>query len=281
MTIIHDPKIDHGSGDNKSVEVLNPQGTFPGIILCDHASSAVPPEYENLGLSEADLNKHIGVDIGIAEVVRSVAHRLNAPAVLTRYSRLLLDCNRWIADPRLILAESDGIAIPGNRNVSEAERQRRLDTYFWPYHAVVNATIAHHAAREPFTFIISLHSCTRQLGAEFRDWDAGTIWHEGDSLSHALLSALGNRGDLKLGDNAPYSGIGGSFTIDYHSWGTGLPACGLEIVNDLLMTPEGRSNWSERLIDALSGLAAQREAIWTRHNSISAAEPRHAAGIRS
>jgi predicted N-formylglutamate amidohydrolase len=281
MTIKHDLELVDSSGDDTSVEVLNPQGTFPGIILCDHASSAVPPEYGNLGLGEADLNKHIGIDIGIAEVVRLVAHRLKAPAVMTRYSRLLLDCNRWIADPRLILAESDGIAVPGNRNLSEQERQRRLDTYFWPYHAAVKATIARHAAREPFAFIISLHSCTRQLGAEFRDWDAGTIWHEGDSLSHALLSALGHRGDLKLGDNAPYSGIGGSFTIDYHSWGTGIPACGLEIVNDHLATTDGQANWSGRLIDALSSLAAQREAIWTRHNSISADEPQHAAGIRS
>jgi predicted N-formylglutamate amidohydrolase len=281
MTTKHDLERINGLGKEETVEVLNPQGTFPGIILCDHASSTVPPEYENLGLADADLDKHIGVDIGIAEVVRAVAHRLNAPAVMTRYSRLLLDCNRWIADPRLIMAESDGVTVPGNKNLGEPERQRRLDTYFWPYHAAINSVVAHHAAREPFAFIVSLHSCTRQLGSEFRDWDAGTIWHEGDSLSRALLAALGDRGDLRLGDNAPYSGIGGSFTIDYHSWGTGIPTCGLEIVNDHLVSSEGQANWSERLIDALSGLAAQRETIWKRHNSTSAAEPRLVFGIRS
>lgn len=269
-------KPDNAAPTECSFEVLNPGGSFPGLIVCDHASSEVPAEYRNLGLGEEDLDKHIGIDIGIADVVRTLCQRLDATAVLTRYSRLLLDCNRWIEDPRLILAESDGILVPGNSDVTEAEKAQRAEAYFWPYHGAVSEALANLVVREQHPFIVSLHSCTRRLGQELRPWDAGTIWHESNVLSDALIAALAQRGDLKLGDNQPYSGIGGTFTIDYHSWSTGIPACGLEVTNDLLSTPEGRSEWSDRLTDALGDLASARASIWNKHNGIErASSPRH------
>ncbi|UVK55752.1 N-formylglutamate amidohydrolase [Mesorhizobium sp. AR02] len=254
-----------GLGED-NVEILNPDGGFPCLILCDHASSALPSRYGALGLAPDDLRKHIGVDIGIDGVARGLAARLDAPLLSTRWSRLLLDCNRWIADPRLILSESDGIDVPANHGITDEEWQLRCDRYFWPYHRAVGRAVEALRMRERFPFLLSLHSCTRQLGSDYRKWDAGTIWHESDSLSNALIEALGQRGDLLLGDNAPYSGIGGTFTIDYHSWGTGLPACGLEIVNDGLRTDQAIAGWTDRLTAALAGIAARREQVWTLHN---------------
>lgn len=260
-----DERQDAPGHDGDTVEILNPDGPFPCLILCDHAASALPADYDGLGLTPEDLNKHIGIDIGIADVVRTLSDRLGAPALLTRHSRLLVDCNRWTEDPRLMLAESDGIAVPGNVGITGAERRHRLDAYYWPYHAAVAEAMRRLRARHRFPLLLSLHSCTRRLGAEFRKWDAGTIWHESDSLADALVAALRQEQGLLIGDNEPYSGKGGTFTIDYHSWGTGVPACGLEIVNDHLRAPQDQARWVARIETALKTMAAASETIWRRH----------------
>ncbi|HEX5959536.1 MAG TPA: N-formylglutamate amidohydrolase, partial [Hyphomicrobiaceae bacterium] len=85
------------------------------ILLCDHASNALPPEYGTLGLPPEQLERHIAYDIGAAPIVRGLAASLGIPALMTRFSRLLIDPNRGRDDPTLIMRLSDGAVIPGNR----------------------------------------------------------------------------------------------------------------------------------------------------------------------
>jgi len=88
------------------------------LILCDHASNAVPPDLGDLGLPEAEFERHIAYDIGAAAVTRSLARRLGAPAILTRFSRLVIDPNRGRDDPtpeRLPFALLGGIDAIGDR----------------------------------------------------------------------------------------------------------------------------------------------------------------------
>jgi predicted N-formylglutamate amidohydrolase len=248
-------------------EIINPDGRFPCLLVCDHASSKVPLHYGNLGLSADDLDAHIGIDIGIADVVRTIAAKLDAPAVLAPYSRLLVDCTRWINDPRCMTVESDGIAVPGNAGLGAQEVNARLDAYFWPYHRAIDSVFSHLKARTGKPLFLAIHSCTRQLGDEFRACDAGTIWHEDNRFSTALIDRLSDGTGLIIGDNQPYSGIGGTFTIDYHSWGTGIPACGIEIVNDHLTTAEGQSGWATRLAAALEDIVRHQERLWPEQDN--------------
>src|SRR5947209_6002543 len=61
-----------------------------GVLLVrDHASNAIPPGYCALGLGREALERHIAYDIGAADLTRALAVRLNAPAVLSTFSRLL------------------------------------------------------------------------------------------------------------------------------------------------------------------------------------------------
>lgn len=69
------------------------------VLLCDHASNEVPADLDNLGPPPEQLERHIGYDIGAADVVRELARKLGAPAVLTRFSRLVIDPNRGRDDP--------------------------------------------------------------------------------------------------------------------------------------------------------------------------------------
>ena len=57
------------------------------------------------------------------------------------FSRLLIDPNRGLDDPTLIMRISDGAAVPGNRDVDEAERQRRIARFHAPYHRAVAEAI--------------------------------------------------------------------------------------------------------------------------------------------
>lgn len=235
------------------VEIINPDGTFPCLLVCDHASAHIPPEYDSLGLQDGWESRHIAIDIGIERVVRYLSSRLDAPAVLAGQSRLLLDTNRWIADVQSIPEVSDGVLIPGNRNLSDAERLDRHERYFWPFHTAIAEHINRLRTRYDTPMFFALHSCTRQLahGAS-RTMDGGTIWHEDGHFAQAIARHLQDVFCLAITDNEPYSGIGGgAFTIDYHTWGTGIASCGFEIVNDLISTDAEQSQWAERLASAL------------------------------
>ena len=84
------------------------------LILCDHAENTIPQGYGTLGLRAEDLHRHIAYDLGAAEVAEQLAKALGAPAILSRFSRLLIDPNRGLDDPTLIMQISDGLVVPGN-----------------------------------------------------------------------------------------------------------------------------------------------------------------------
>ena len=110
------------------------EGALDGglIVLCDHASNALPPEYGSLGLPPEQFERHIAYDIGAAAVTRALAARFRAPAVLTRFSRLLIDPNRGADDPTLVMKLSDGAIVPGNLHADGAEVARRVERFWRP-----------------------------------------------------------------------------------------------------------------------------------------------------
>src|SRR5258708_4145552 len=116
------------------------------LFLCDHAANAVPAELGSLGLSLADFQTHIAYDIGAAPLTRALADRFGAPAILARWSRLLVDLNRGADDPTVVMKLSDGRIIPGNRMLDKSAVLERVARYNAPYHERIAAEIA--VARE-------------------------------------------------------------------------------------------------------------------------------------
>ena len=127
--------------DHDSYCILPGRADAGLILLCDHADNAMPPGYGSLGLPPEQLKRHIAYDIGAAGVTRALAAAMGAPAVMTRYSRLLIDPNRGADDPTLIMRLSDGAVIPGNRRLDAAEREKRMRLYYRPYHQAIDAVI--------------------------------------------------------------------------------------------------------------------------------------------
>ena len=86
-----------GPGDPPAFSVHNEKGRAPLLLLCDHASKAVPAALSDLGLPQDVLSRHIGWDIGGLDTALELARLLDAPLVASGYSRLVIDCNRWPA----------------------------------------------------------------------------------------------------------------------------------------------------------------------------------------
>jgi len=223
--------------NNYSFELINPEGRFPLVLTCEHASFALPQEYQNLGLSPAEVQRHIGWDIGARSVVTLLSQALDAPAICSEYSRLLVDCNRDLSDHDLIVRESDSTVVPGNRDVSEEEYEKRVNLFYRPYHEAIDKVLAGRTGT-PQT-LLSIHSFTPVMGKKERLFDLGVLFDRYDDLAREMGARLGHDGH-RVRYNEPYSGYDGLiFSARSHGERNSLVYLELEINNSLIATTEG------------------------------------------
>ena len=229
------------------VEVVAGDPATGMLLLCDHASNAIPPELDALGLPPAQLERHIAYDIGAAEMTRAMARALGAPAVLSNFSRLLIDPNRGLDDPTLVMRLSDGAIVPGNRHIDATGIAERVARYYKPYDVAIDLAIeAALAAGHPPT-IIALHSFTPFWKGVPRPWHVGVLWDYEGRLARPLIDALQQDGDLVVGDNEPYHGGLPGDTIDRHATRRGLPDALIEVRQDLIASDATARDWGVRL----------------------------------
>jgi predicted N-formylglutamate amidohydrolase len=235
------------------------------LILVDHASNVIPPEYGDLGLPETELSRHIAYDIGAGPLARLLGERFRAPAILTCFSRLLIDPNRGEDDPTLIMRISDGAVVPGNRRLDAAERELRLDRFYRPYHREIESLLAKMLATGVAPAILSIHSYTPVWKGAPRPWHAGILWDRDPRFALALLDGLRAEHGLRVGDNEPYLGSLRNDTMYRHGTARGLAHGLLEVRNDLIATPAGVLEWADRLEPILSDVLASPELHEVRH----------------
>jgi predicted N-formylglutamate amidohydrolase len=241
----------------ESHEVIDGDPAAGLVIICDHARNTIPAEYNNLGLPPGELQRHIAYDIGVEGVTRGLAGRLGVPAVLGCFSRLIIDPNRGLDDPTLIMRLSDGAVVPGNVLIDEDERQRRIARFYRPFDDAVAATIARARATGILPAILSVHSFTPVWKGVPRPWHAGILWKRDTRFAVPLFAALARDPQLVVGDNEPYSGGLAGDTMDRHATAGGLPDALIEIRQDLIDDAGGIEDWVERLAGLLPGVLAQ------------------------
>lgn len=249
-----------GPGDPPPFELLNPEAEAPVLLICDHASRAVPAQLGGLGLNEETARSHIAWDIGAAEVARGLARQLGCMTLLANYSRLVIDCNRQPGDPSSIPKVSAGIKIPGNLDLDEAAEVARADAIFWPYHHVAGDCIAHLWREGTPPVLLSVHTFTRSLDGEERAWHVSALWNRDPRLAQPMIRGLRNGGGgLVVGDNQPYSGKALAYTLDLHAGAAGLANCAVEIRQDLVESPEGAERWADLLASVLAQVLATED----------------------
>lgn len=236
--------------------ILNPRSEQPLLLVCDHASSRFPRSLGDLGLDPLARRCHLAEDIGAGALTTHLAERLGVTAVLAGYSRLVIDCNRELPDPSAFLEFGDGLEVPGNRNLSLAQKKSRAEAIYWPYHHAIDAEIKRLETTANTPAVIAIHSFTPVLAGVSRPWEIGVLWDADRRISDFLIRELRNSGFV-VGDNEPYSGRAPQdFTIDYHAEAAGLPHAGIEVRQDLIDHDDGVRRVSETLLAIIRRLPA-------------------------
>ena len=234
--------------DPSPVQIINPQGPSPFLLIGDHAGNAIPSRMGSLGLSANELSRHIGWDIGVAGLGERLAETIDAVFIRQTYSRLVIDCNRDPGQPDAMPDVSDGTVIPANAGLGEADRAARVAAIHDPYQAAIGAELAHRDAAEIESVLVSLHSFTPSMRGIDRPWEIGILHGGGDErFSIALLRMLEREPGLTVGDNEPYAMDIIDYTVPRHAFKAGRAYVEIEIRQDLLATGEQQAGWARRL----------------------------------
>ena len=214
------------------------------LVVVDHASCHVPPDIE-LGIDPALVRRHIGWDLGAADLARSLCKRLGCPGLFGGISRLVIDLHREDDSPGLIPALSDGHRIPGNEALDAAGREARLARFWRPYHARLADLVAEGRPQ----LIAAIHSFTPRLetaDGPTRPWQVGILYNGDDRAARVAIDLLRAMG-FETGDNEPYSGTLLNATMNMHAEARGIPYLAIEVRNDLIGDPPGVERWAETL----------------------------------
>jgi predicted N-formylglutamate amidohydrolase len=237
-----------GGDDPPPATVLRPEGRSDFLLTADHAGRAIPRRLGTLGLADSELMRHIAWDIGIAGVTERLAEALDAAAILQNYSRLVIDCNRQPGLDSSIPTISELTAIPGNEDLSAAERDKRRREIFVPYHQRIEELLEMRRTTGRLAVLVAMHSFTPVFKSVARRVEVGILYNRDTRLAQIMLDLLRREGDLDVGDNQPYAvGDLSDYTVPVHGERRGLPHVEIEIRQDLIADAAGQAAWAARL----------------------------------
>lgn len=226
------------------VDVRNAQASSPVVIVCEHASAHIPPAFDDLGLPADALHSHVAWDPGALAVATRMAELLDAALVASTTSRLVYDCNRPPEAPGAMPARSEIFDVPGNANLSAADRAMRADTYYAPFRAALAAVLQ----ARPAPVMVTVHSFTPVYHGQPREVEIG-ILHDSDTrLADAMLDLAPRQNPHIVRRNDPYGPEDGvTHTLKEHALPYGHLNVMLEIRNDLIATEAQQSAMASTL----------------------------------
>lgn len=241
--------------DPQPAALHNEGASGPLVLICDHAGRRVPSGLD-LGVSAADMERHIAWDIGAEGLARRLSDRLDAPLVMQRYSRLVIDCNREPSRADAVPEISDGTPIPANVGLSSEARRARVEAIHGPYHARIAALLgARQAAGRP-TRLVLVHSFTPEMAGFRRPWRFGVL-HTGQPFALATLAALREAGVGEIGDNEPYAMDAVDYTAFRHGRDRGIDFAEIETRQDLIADAAGQAEVADLLARVLTDALAR------------------------
>jgi predicted N-formylglutamate amidohydrolase len=242
-----------GEGEGHPAIINNEHGSSPIVLVCEHASNTMPHSLGTLGLSDADLQRHIAWDIGAEGTSRILSKLLDAPMILQRYSRLVYDCNRPPEAEAAMPERSEIYDIPGNQNLLPSARLARTTEIYRPFHRAVEDFLDRRAAEKRQTIIVTMHSFTPVYKGKSRDFDVGFLFDRDNWLANFLVKAFPSD---KARLNEPYGPKDGVMhTTNLHAAPRGLKHVMIEIRNDLIADHAGQNTWANHLTVPLAQAA--------------------------
>ena len=252
--------------ESETFDIINSGVKAPLVLACDHASNTIPASLNNLGLAPANLQGHIAWDIGAAAVTRRLSEILQAPAILARFSRLVIDLNRDPNDPASIPIVSDQTTIPGNQNLAAPERASRKQDLYDPYHKNLADLLSQQRSAGVSPGLFSIHTFTPHIAGEARPWHIGVLWNRDPRIAEPLIEILAQPShNLVVGDNKPYSGKQYAHTLDIHAGAYGYANCAIEIRQDLVRSKDQVQGWANLLAGIIKGIIDDPNVLKTRY----------------
>lgn len=226
-------------------EIENEAAPGPVVLVCEHASNAFPRPWGDLGLTGDQQQAHIAWDPGALGVAQGLSQALDAPLIHAGASRLIYDLNRPPHVAGAMPMQSETHRIPGNLDISTADRLARTHAHYIPFHAALMGLVATRLARGLPVVLITVHSFTPVWFGTSRDVEFGVIHDRDDRLARALAA---QDSGMVTRLNEPYSAADGvAHTLALHATPLGLPHAMLEIRNDLIATAQAQSALAARL----------------------------------
>lgn len=211
------------------------------LFFGDHASKHIPEEYNNLGLQDEDLTRHIAWDIGTETIIRELCAHFGCAGHIAGVSRLVIDFNRDSASESVIPRVTDTTVVPGNQDISEAEKSQRIERFHAPYHQALGKVI--ESLDSPF--VISIHSFTpKPYNGAYRPTEIGLLVKDDEKSADQLVQSFSRMNKRKgernfaVGINEPYSAYDLNYTVDRHVGPRGLRHLAIEIRQDHIDSEE-------------------------------------------
>lgn len=225
------------------------------LITCEHAANCLPPPYN---WSESDHqfeHTHWAYDIGSRETTVELAQRIGSVAILSKFSRLLLDANRLICSDTLFRTHCDDIELELNKDISIEERYNRIGKYHAPFYHVLGEIVTE---LQP-SFVLSIHSFTPNYQGSIRQVEIGILYEEENvDIAAYMVKEFSKQGfDTRF--NEPWSGcigiLAGNVAACTHSMSKARTrGIELEIRNDITTNPESRSRVIQIITDMLPSI---------------------------
>ncbi len=245
-------------------EIIGAEAKGAALILCEHAAHAIPARYDGLGLTPDAAISHAAWDPGARDLAVYLAGSLDATLIAATVSRLVYDCNRPPEAASAMPGKSELVEVPGNANLTDAQRAERTETVYRPFCAAVAGTIAGRQHRLQSTAIITVHSFTPVYYGETRETEIGILHDTDTALADAMLRNTSKVSHRTIHRNQPYGPEDGvTHSLQIHGVAHGLPNVMIEVRNDLLRTPEDVARIGDELCamiaSALDALGLQSE----------------------
>lgn len=229
------PRVDSSIHD--AYEILGGFLDTKLFLTAEHAEERVPEGFHFRPEDERLRGTHWAYDLGVSELTRELSEALEAPGVLARFTRLLVDPNRAEDEDELFRTEAEGAPVLTNVDLSEAERERRLTGLYRPYHEAIDTLLERSTA--PIVF--SVHSFTPVYEGKPREMELGVLFNREVELAERLRHHLEEAGFI-VAMNEPYSGaLGLIYSAESHADRHGKHALELEIRQDLAVDPRARA----------------------------------------
>ncbi|NVK18325.1 MAG: N-formylglutamate amidohydrolase [Methylocystaceae bacterium] len=233
---------------SEAFEIYNENGSFPLLLVCEHASNYVPSRYNGLGLDEDLLQSHIAWDPGARQVALKLADMLDCPLVAAGMSRLLYDCNRPPEAKDSIPVLSEIYPIPGNVDLTSEEKNWRIENIYQPFHSAVENTFSKLENTDIVPSMVTIHSFTPVYKGEKRKVEIGILHDSDTALADHILDASSDFEDLVIARNEPYSPTDGvTHSLKLHGLNKGRRNVMFEIRNDLISNENKAADMAARL----------------------------------